>query len=293
MKSRRHEKLIEKLNGMNFEDNFYRQVNSAAFNRLLHIITDSEDFKQLKSRLAKDSSLNQWVHDITPSLADEQYTLKTRLYWILFDIRDFPKCDNEKCGKPILKNVDLYWGYDSRSGNGNKYCCHRCSVSSLANKQQHIQTCLERYGETSHFKTRKCKDKIRRTSLERYGTGNPGCGEKALMKARATNIRLYGTPYPAQSDKIKEKTRQSFIRRYNVDNNMKCREGLAMYQEAMQRKYGEGIVTNFQLEQTKENSRQTKLERYRDQNFNNHEKTRQTKFKKYGDENFNNRLKFE
>ena len=56
-------------------------------------------------------------------------------------------------------------------------------------------------------------------------------------------------------------------------------------------KYGKGIITNFQLESFKEKSKQTKLEKYGDENFSNPEKCKKTKLERYGDSNYNNNKK--
>ena len=72
---------------------------------------------------------------------------------------------------------------------------------------------------------------------------------------------------------------------------MKSEEGLKEYQDAMEKKYGKGIITNFQLESFKEKSKQTKLEKYGDENFSNPEKCKKTKLERYGDSNYNNNKK--
>lgn len=57
----------------------------------------------------------------------------------------------------------------------------------------------------------------------------------------------------------KRKIKQSFINHYGVDHNMKSEDGLKAYQNAITAKYGEGIITNLQLDEFKMKSRQTKL----------------------------------
>lgn len=204
---------------------------------------------------------------------------------------DFPVCSNEKCNTKIERNVsNIYNGYKVNSNF--TYCCHKCAVSSEANKKLHEKTCLERYGVTSYTKTHECKQKIVSTSLKNYGTTNPGCSVQALEKIRQTNLRKRGVPCSFQSEEVKQKSKASFIRHYGVDNNMKSKEGLKAYQDAMQKKYGEGIISNFQLESTKEKSRKTKLRRHGDENYVNVDKMKQTKLERHGDPDYNNQEKF-
>lgn len=62
------------------------------------------------------------INELTPKLNDPYYNLKTKIFWILNDIHDFPIC--QVCGKEIKKNViSVNLGY---SGKG-KYCSNKCS----------------------------------------------------------------------------------------------------------------------------------------------------------------------
>ena len=65
-----------------------------------------------------------WIHYKTPLLDNKKYHIKTKVYWILNNITDFPKCENSKCkhGGKILKNV-----ISVRIGYNSKYCCNGCA----------------------------------------------------------------------------------------------------------------------------------------------------------------------
>ena len=136
--------------------------------------------KHVKKHISANEELLQWIYDVVSLLKSDEYDLQTRIFWIINDISKFPTCDNETCGKEIKRNVNLYCGYVAASGH--TYCCHKCSVSSEFNKQQHKQTRITRYGVESYTQTDECKKKIQETSMERYGTTNPGCSEQALAK---------------------------------------------------------------------------------------------------------------
>ena len=69
-----------------------------------------------------------WISLNTPLLSDKKYTLPTKVYWILNNLKDFPKCKNNNCKyKKILdRNV-----VSVKSGYSSGYCCPNCSQSSV------------------------------------------------------------------------------------------------------------------------------------------------------------------
>ena len=289
MMSKKQKLLLSKLQAHDKTTNYYFRSNRHLYDQLVNVIFSTYNFNCAKKAILKNETLKNWIFSSTSKLSDS-YSIKTRIVWILFGLTDFPLCDNEKCNNKILRDVDnIYNGYEANSGL--KYCCHKCSVSSEANKELHKKTCFERYGVESYTQTDECKQKTVATSLKKYGTINPGCSAQALEKIRQTNIERRGVPCSFQSEDVKRKSKESFIAHYGVDNNMKSEEGLKEYQDAMEKKYGKGIITNFQLESFKEKSKQTKLEKYGDENFSNPEKCKKTKLERYGDSNYNNNKK--
>ena len=78
------------------------------------------------------------------------------------------------------------------------------------------------------------------------------------------------------SDEEIEKAHQSFISHYGVDNNMKCEKGKKEYRDAIEKKYGKGIVNVYQVSEKKAKIKKTKLDRYGDENWNNRDKAIQT-----------------
>lgn len=71
---------------------------------------------------------DQVVSDIrkyTPKL-NESYSMRTRIYWILHDLDDFPKCI--RCGKPILSNLVC------SARKYPKYCSLKCSGRAFGDK---------------------------------------------------------------------------------------------------------------------------------------------------------------
>lgn len=64
------------------------------------------------------------INELTPLLADPYYKIKTKVYWVLHDIKEFPKCHCEGCHNAITRNVvSAVAGY---SGTG-MFCCNSCA----------------------------------------------------------------------------------------------------------------------------------------------------------------------
>ena len=78
------------------------------------------------------------------------------------------------------------------------------------------------------------------------------------------------------SNEEMEKARQSFISHYGVDNNMKSEKGKKEYKDAIEKKYGKGIVNVYQVPEKKAKIKKTKLDRYGDENWNNRKKSVET-----------------
>lgn len=74
--------------------------------------------------------LMDYIKEHTKPLNDEFYTIATRVFWILHDITEFPKCDT--CGVEIRDNVySVIMGYDeNRNRNKShkyKFCSMKCA----------------------------------------------------------------------------------------------------------------------------------------------------------------------
>ena len=88
----------------------------------------------------KYKHLYQYVCQATPSIINtDDYPMTMKIYWILNDFTDFPKCP--VCGKILLtKNYSVFAGYV-------KTCSKVCA--RLLAKRTNVKTCLDRYGLTN------------------------------------------------------------------------------------------------------------------------------------------------
>jgi len=76
------------------------------------------------------------------------------------------------------------------------------------------------------------------------------------------------------------------LEKYGVNHSSKIPGFSAKLKQTKMERYGDENYVNI------EKSKQTKMERYGDENYVNVEKNKQTKMERYGDENYNNREKF-
>lgn len=117
-------------------------------------------FKKIKAR--KNHQLLKYIKENTPLLSDEYYLISTKVYWIIHNIVDFPRC--KICNKPITKNVKINEGYP-----------HHCSAKCLSDdpevQKKKIDSYSNRYGEgiTNPFQSSEVIKKINDTNMKKYG----------------------------------------------------------------------------------------------------------------------------
>jgi hypothetical protein len=123
---------------------------------------------------------------------------------------------------------------------------------------------------------KKCQSKLRnfnskQTKLERYGDEN----FNNAQKIKQTKLERYGDE------------------NYNNSKQASINRDYKLIQQKIQitNKIKYGITNVFQINKIKQKIKQTKLERYGDENYLNRDKIKQTKLERYGDENYLNRDK--
>lgn len=134
-------------------------------------------------------------------------TFSEKLYWYIYDIKDFPKC--KTCGKQIKKYRSIFKGYALHCG---------CSCAQLDKETQKklAETNLKKYGTVNPAQSKVVQDKMKKTNLERYGTENVFASEYGKKKIKKTNLERYGTENPQQNKIIKKKTIDTTMKRYGV-----------------------------------------------------------------------------
>jgi hypothetical protein len=167
----------------------------------------------------------------------------------------------------------------------NNCCCKKCSIKYTDTKVK--KSFIEKYGVNTPLKIKEIREKIKNTNKNKYGVEFPLQNISIVNKGRKTKNekyingnydpenfkktcqQRYGCNYPAQNKEIQEKNKKTCKEKYDVEYT-------------------------FQSKEIKQKGEETKKEkRYSDINYliNINKKIKQTKKEKYGDENYNNRKK--
>lgn len=201
------------------------------------------------------SDLAQWIVSSTPKLSDTIYTWQTKVYWILNNIVDFPKCCI--CGSPMVGcNVK-----SAQKGYADMLCSStECHKKMRANRQK--STMLSNHGFSNNFQNPKTIEKIKQHNIELYGNPCPANNKEIRAKieddnvrkygvksysstqeckdkVKATNLKNLGVDNPFKSSICKEKTRQTMIERFGVDHPSKSQAIQDKKKQHLVDKYGE------------------------------------------------------
>lgn len=132
------------------------------------------------------------INELTPLLQDPYYKLKTKIYWILHDIRDFPKCHCEGCHNVIARNVvSAVAGY---SGTG-LFCSNSCAQKSQMHKDKMQKLARKKYGSDTVVGSPAVRMKIKE-AFKRRVTENPNFYAGRAEKSRKTCRMRYGVDNP-------------------------------------------------------------------------------------------------
>ena len=184
------------------------------------------EYKSYGMIFKKKSYLKDFVEWKTSThLSDPFYTFRTKLYWIIHDLTDFPKC--KECGKPLEhKNIDsVPKGYPD-------YCCNSCAMKSeetqktmrdnfkrvhgvdcwgqLPEAKEHLrQIWLNKTQEEIDERTRKTKTTLK----ERYGDENYNNIDLTQKHDRMN----HGGKLACQTEEGKQKRKITCQRKWSVD----------------------------------------------------------------------------
>ena len=250
--------------------------------------------------------LIDWINSVTPMLSDPVYTLATKIYWVLNDIHEFPKCKRDGCNNTLEgKNVKTV-----TSGYYGLYCSKKCRY--LDNKTKTVNTCLKRYGVRSVMTTEEFKEQAKKTCLEKYGCEFSSQSKEIQEKNRQTRLKKYNGKY--ESEEQLKKRKQTMIERYGVEFAMESQEFINKSIETCRERYGVdypgiseqaiekkketciekyGVDSYSKTEEFKNKVKTTCIEKYGTENpmsvkeF--QDKAKNTCLERYGDKNYNNR----
>ena len=227
------------------------------------------------------------------------------------DLDDFRKHPNicvlckSKCKNKFCKNCFNSTSY-------NEYIkmikLERYGDENYNNRSKMKATKLERYGDENYTNIEKQKQTVASKSDEEklkireklsliQKSKSKEQKDEIQKKKEKTNLEKYGSKTYNNSIKTKQTKLEKYGNEsYNNIEKQKLTIALKSKDEKLNtlkkriqtnlEKYGSEY--GFQAEPIKDKIKQTKLERYSNENYNNSTKTKKTKLEKYGNENYNN-----
>ena len=228
-----------------------------------------------------DEKTDQKIYDYLINRFDENNettTIQEILFRIKNKIYKYPTC--LECGNPVKFAKNHY----------HKFCCSRCSNVNKDKIKKERQTKLDKYGDEKYNN----REKSKQTCLEKYGDENYTNREKYHQ----TCLEKYGAKDMFSIDEIQNKIKINIKSRYDVDNISQLDEIKEKKRQTCLSNFG--VNCGFNTELARNNLRikykkdkdeiikkikQSKLEKYRDENFTNREKSKQTCLQKYGVDN--------
>ena len=193
------------------------------------------------------------INGATPKLNDDVYTLHTKIYWILNDVDDFPKCENDNV--PLIgKNVkSALKGYGSIIA-----CCKDCE--NKVHFKRIMESNLKKYGSENPFQfmskeiaeknikkfgnacpanNKEIRKKIENDNLIKFGFKSYSSTDEFKQKSIASSREHYGTDFPTQSQEVKDKIHNTNREKYGVDWSFQSQEVKDKINRTMIVKYGE------------------------------------------------------
>ena len=163
--------------------------------------------------------------------------LQTKIYWILNNIHDYPKCHNPNCphGGIVKSNVrNIFMGY----GTGYPTCCSSCAKHTPEYLKNWGDSLEEKYGCRHPMQSQEIKDKVRETTTERWG-GIGFASDEIHQKYEDKCMELYGVKNGGGSEQALKKIVETTRERFGVDNAMQCEEIKKKVDETNLERYGE------------------------------------------------------
>ena len=162
-----------------FKDNVHYKANEHLFKEILNLIekTGSNYIRLIK----KDKQLINFINAQTPKLANLQYNLKTRIFWIIQGYVDFPVC-------PVCKKSDGYMHKNVRNiiTGYQQFCSVKCASQATETIHKRIMTCRINHGVDYPAQCEQIREKQNATKFKIYGSKNN------IKKVFSTKEMKYG-----------------------------------------------------------------------------------------------------
>ena len=204
-------------------DNAYWKSSPAMFGRLYDIVRAwPRNYAQVLSKRPKTRpgckkttypetwDIYVWINASLPKLADPKYTMKTKVYWIMNGLTDFPECANLTRGRHTLEGKNVVTsalGCGHHAGQGGLYCCSRCKYEDEKFAGKIAGRLRENFNDPTWRE--KWHAKQAATRAEKYDGRwvDPALITNAFMEK-------YGVTSPAYLPDVREKTKDTVRLRY-------------------------------------------------------------------------------
>lgn len=172
--------------------------------------------RYLRSQLRESfARLEKEIIKQTQTALPPHISLKTRIYFIINDLKEAPHCHNSKCNASLCdKEIkSMKYGYPH-------HCCSQCAKDSDERKRAYECTCEKNYGKgvKNASQSDEVKKKKVMTSQFHYGTDNPAQSPEVKARMMQTCQKNFGVDYAFQAPEVISKIRDTFIRDYGVES---------------------------------------------------------------------------
>ena len=187
----------------------------------------------------------------------KNYKFKTKLYWFIHNLTDFPTYVCPVCGRKEYLNVDVvnvFSGYDKYINR--KGCSLRCVQLNSEVIDKKKNTSIEKYGVENYSTSSECKQKMSETMCKKYGVAHYSQLEEWREKIKSTCMQRYGEDHFSKTKMFSEQVRKTWENKEpdeikEIDNKRK---------QTCIKKYGSEASSNCEC--VKEKIRKTMLDRY-------------------------------
>jgi len=151
-----------------------------------------------KGRYPDRKYLVDYIYQCTPMLDDSIHEFKTRVYWTINRLSDFPECGNTVHGAHKMTSMNVL----SMEEGYPKFCCAKCRYEAPAYYDAVKAGIRRKYGVDNAFQIQEVKDDLRERRAEiqskRDATRTSHFGDSPgwnLEKSLETRRRLYGSAW--------------------------------------------------------------------------------------------------
>lgn len=222
------------------KENYTQEQREKFISQLKEIVATGKNWNTILTndayrKVKKYEELIRFINNETPLLQTGEYTINTKVYWILNGLTDFPRCQNPKCNKPMKKNVRVQ--FDGHKGYA-KFCSYRCASSDEEVQAKLKATCQERYGYDNGSKVPEVIERIKRIQFNRNGGLWDFQTERFREQAKDWCMRNYGVENYVQTDECRQKYIHTMMERYGVEHYSMTDEFKQKFHETVMKRYG-------------------------------------------------------